>query len=70
MLQILARQLAQALGMDFGFVGRIDGEQGDAVQTLAIAHRGYIIENGMVAMQGPAADLARDPELRKNYLGL
>ena len=41
-----------------------------AVQTLAIAHRGYIIENGRVAMQGAAADLARDPELRKNYLGL
>ena len=39
-------------------------------EGLAIAHRGYIIENGMVAMQGPAGDLARDPELRKNYLGL
>jgi branched-chain amino acid transport system ATP-binding protein len=42
----------------------------NAVQTLAIAHRAYIIENGQVAMQGKAADLARDPELRKNYLGL
>ncbi len=42
----------------------------NAVQTLSIAHRGYIIENGTVAMQGPAGDLARDPELRKNYLGL
>ena len=42
----------------------------NAVQTLAIAHRAYIIENGQVAMQGTAADLARDPELRKNYLGL
>jgi len=42
----------------------------NAVQTLAIAHRGYIIENGAVAMHGAAADLARDPELRKNYLGL
>ena len=42
----------------------------NAVQTLAIAHRGYIIENGAVAMQGPAADLARDPELSRNYLGL
>ena len=42
----------------------------NAVQTLAIAHRGYIIENGVVAMQGLAADLARDPELRRNYLGL
>jgi branched-chain amino acid transport system ATP-binding protein len=42
----------------------------NAVQTLAISHRAYIIENGLVAMQGPAAELARDPELRKNYLGL
>jgi branched-chain amino acid transport system ATP-binding protein len=42
----------------------------NAVQTLAIAHRAYIIENGQVAMQGQAADMARDPELRKNYLGL
>ena len=42
----------------------------NAVQTLAIAHRGYIIENGTVAMQGPAQDLARDPDLRRNYLGL
>ena len=42
----------------------------NALQTLAIAHRGYIIENGAVAMQGPASDLARDPELRRNYLGL
>ena len=42
----------------------------NAVQTLAIAHRAYIIENGVVAMQGQAGELARDPELRKNYLGL
>ncbi|MFM7342511.1 MAG: ABC transporter ATP-binding protein [Betaproteobacteria bacterium] len=42
----------------------------NAVQTLAIAHRAYIIENGLVAMQGRSEDLLRDPELRKNYLGL
>jgi branched-chain amino acid transport system ATP-binding protein len=42
----------------------------NAVQTLAIAHRAYIIENGVIAMQGRSEDLARDPELRKNYLGL
>ncbi len=42
----------------------------NAVQTLAIAHRGYIIENGTIAMQGAARDLANDPDLRKNYLGL
>ncbi len=61
----------------FALIQTINGEglaillmEQNAVQTLAIAHRGYIIENGMVAMQGPAADLARDPELRENYLGL
>lgn len=42
----------------------------NAVQTLAIAHRGYIFENGAVAMQGAASVLANDPDLRKNYLGL
>ena len=43
----------------------------NAVQTLAIAHRGYIIENGVVAMQGNRLGLlASDPDLRKNYLGL
>ena len=42
----------------------------NAVQTLAIANRAYIIENGVVAMQGQAQKLARDSDLRKNYLGL
>lgn len=42
----------------------------NAVQTLAIAHRAYIIENGAVAMQGPAEELARDPDLKRRYLGL
>ena len=42
----------------------------NAVQTLAIAHRGYIIENGQVALQGASSDLLGNPELRKNYLGL
>jgi branched-chain amino acid transport system ATP-binding protein len=61
----------------FALIQRINREgqsillmEQNAVQTLAIAHRGYIIENGTVAMQGAAADLANDPDLRKNYLGL
>ena len=37
---------------------------------LAIAQRAYIIENGHVAMKGKAADMLKDPALRKNYLGL
>lgn len=61
----------------FALIQRINREgqaillmEQNAVQTLAIAHRGYIIENGVVAMQGKASDLANDPDLRKNYLGL
>ena len=61
----------------FALIGRMNREgqaillmEQNAVQSLAIAHRGYIIENGRVAMQGEARALAADPELRKNYLGL
>ena len=61
----------------FALIVRMNGEgqsillmEQNAVQSLAIAHRGYIIENGAVAMQGAARDLANDPDLRKNYLGL
>ena len=42
----------------------------NAVQTLAIANRAYIIENGRVAMKGKASEMLDDPDLRKNYLGL
>jgi branched-chain amino acid transport system ATP-binding protein len=42
----------------------------NAVQSLEAAHRAYIIEHGVVAMSGPAGELARDPQLRSRYLGL
>ncbi len=42
----------------------------NVVQSLAIAHRAYVLENGVVAMSGPAQDLAADPDLRRSYLGL
>ena len=42
----------------------------NAVQTLRIARRAFILENGLITMQGLAAELARDPDLRKRYLGL
>jgi len=42
----------------------------DVQRTLAVAGRGYVIENGRVALQGAAGDLARDPNIRQAYLGL
>ncbi len=41
----------------------------NVMQSLTIAHRAYVLENGRIALQGPAAELAEHPDLRKSYLG-
>ncbi|MGY2049620.1 ABC transporter ATP-binding protein [Methylobacterium sp. JK268] len=42
----------------------------NVVQSLDLATRAYILENGAVSLQGEAAVLAADPALRRAYLGL
>ena len=42
----------------------------DVVLALEIADRGYVLENGRIAMSGRAADLRQDPAVRKAYLGI
>jgi branched-chain amino acid transport system ATP-binding protein len=42
----------------------------NVMQSLEIAARAYVIENGAVVMQGEAARLKADPALEKAYLGL
>jgi len=37
--------------------------------ALKVAQRGYVLETGTLALQGPAADLLANPEIRKAYLG-
>ena len=39
-------------------------------QSLEIANRAYVLENGTVALAGAAADLVYDEGLRKTYLGM
>ena len=41
----------------------------NAYQALRIAHRGYVIETGTIAMEGPAEDLLSDDRVRRAYLG-
>jgi len=41
----------------------------NAKRSLAIADRGYLIENGRVVGEGRAAELARDPAVQRAYLG-
>ena len=42
----------------------------NVVQSLELASRAYILENGAVSLSGPAAQLRDDPALRRAYLGL
>jgi acyl-CoA reductase-like NAD-dependent aldehyde dehydrogenase len=65
----VCKELFQALSrikeMD---VGVLLVEQ-NARAALAIADRGYLLENGRVVGEGPAAQLQDDPAVRQAYLG-
>lgn len=39
-------------------------------QTLEIADRGYVMENGRILLEGPSEELMRNDQIRKAYLGL
>jgi branched-chain amino acid transport system ATP-binding protein len=61
----------------FALIGRINAEglavmlvEQNVMQSLALAHRAYIIEQGEIVLSGAAAALAADPALQKAYLGL
>ncbi len=60
----------------FALIGRLNTDglalllvEQNVVQSLAIAHRAYVLENGRIALSGRASELAENPELRKSYLG-
>ncbi|HEU4385411.1 MAG TPA: ABC transporter ATP-binding protein [Anaeromyxobacteraceae bacterium] len=41
----------------------------NAAMALTIAHRGYVLETGTIALGGTAPELAENPEVRRAYLG-
>ena len=41
----------------------------NALMALDIASRGYVLETGRVALEGPAAELKVNEQVRKTYLG-
>ena len=41
----------------------------NASRALGIAHRGYVMESGMITMNGEAKSLLNDPRVRAAYLG-
>jgi len=41
----------------------------NAKAALAVAKRAYVLETGRVVMEGPASELAKNPEIQRAYLG-
>ena len=61
----------------FALIARINAEglsvllvEQNVVQSLQLAHRAYILENGRIVLSGPSADIRNNPDLKRAYLGL
>ncbi len=62
----------------FGIIRRLNSELGltallveqNARRALEVADRGYIMESGRIMLDGPAAELAENPDVKEFYLGL
>ncbi len=62
----------------FRIIRRINEEQGTTIvlveqnanMALQIAHYGYVMENGRVVMEGEAATLRENPDVKEFYLGV
>jgi branched-chain amino acid transport system ATP-binding protein len=42
----------------------------NVVQSLEVAQRAYILDNGLFVLQGSATDIRNDPNLKRAYLGM
>lgn len=42
----------------------------NAKKSLGIAHRGYVLQNGRVVMEGTGRQLLEDPMVQEAYLGV
>jgi branched-chain amino acid transport system ATP-binding protein len=61
----------------FALIGRINREgialllvEQNVAQSLEVARRAYILENGTFVLHGEAAAIRQDPNLKRAYLGL
>jgi len=71
----LAPQLVEEI---FGIVKSLNEKEGvsfllaeqNTTVALRFAHSGYILESGRVVMDGPAAELRENPDVKEFYLGV
>jgi branched-chain amino acid transport system ATP-binding protein len=61
----------------FALIKSINGEgialllvEQNVVQSLDVAERAYILDNGAFVLEGKAADIKNDPNLKRAYLGM
>ncbi|MGH9008989.1 MAG: ABC transporter ATP-binding protein, partial [Acidimicrobiia bacterium] len=62
----------------FGRIKSLNSEIGTTVflveqnarRALQIADHAYVMENGRIVLEGPAAELASNPDVQEFYLGL
>jgi len=61
----------------FALIQRINGDgtavllaEQNVMQTLEVATRAYILDNGLFVLKGNADDIRTDPKLKQAYLGL
>lgn len=62
----------------FDIIGRLRAAEGvsillaeqNAARALALVDYGYVLENGVVVLEGPAAELRENDDIRRFYLGL
>jgi len=61
----------------FGLIGRINAEgmalllvEQNVVQSLQVARRAYVLDNGVFVLHGKAAELRHDADLKRAYLGM
>ena len=60
----------------FAAIAKLNRDEGTAIllveqrahQALRLAHRGYVMVNGRIALSGSGAELLADPEVRAAYL--
>ena len=62
----------------FEVLGMLNREHGltillveqNALASLGISSRSYVLETGKIVLEGPSGDLLKDPKVQEAYLGL
>ena len=61
----------------FGLIGKLNADgltillvEQNVLQSLEIAHRAFVMENGEIKLSGKPNEMMANPELQRSYLGL